>query len=78
MTFMMPGMMLVMYGVTLMIVWVSAHRIDSGTLQVGAMTAFITYSMQIVMSSELTNVASVGTSVNHTNQGKEEGCHKTV
>ncbi len=59
MTFMMPGMMLVMYGVTLMIVWVSAHRIDSGTLQVGAMTAFITYSMQIVMSFLMLTMMSV-------------------
>ena len=50
MNLMMPGMMFVMYGVTLLIVWVSAHRIDAGTLQVGAMTAFITYAMQIVMS----------------------------
>lgn len=34
MNLMMPGMMFVMYGVTLLIVWVSAHRIDAGTLQV--------------------------------------------
>lgn len=59
MTFMMPGMMLVMYGITLTIVWVSAHRIDSGELQVGAMTAFITYSMQIVMSFLMLTVMSV-------------------
>jgi len=59
MTFMMPGMMLVMYGVTLTIVWVSAHRIDSGSLQVGAMTAFITYSMQIVMSFLMLTMMSV-------------------
>ncbi|MDE7063711.1 MAG: ABC transporter ATP-binding protein, partial [Lachnospiraceae bacterium] len=50
MTFMMPGMMFVMYGITVLIVWVAAHRIDGGTLQVGAMTAFITYPMQLVMS----------------------------
>ena len=50
MTFMMPGMMFIMYGVTILIVWVSAHRIDAGQLQVGAMTAFITYTMQIVMA----------------------------
>ncbi|MCR5600775.1 MAG: ABC transporter ATP-binding protein/permease [Ruminococcus sp.] len=59
MTFMMPGMMLVMYGVSFTIVWVSAHRIDAGDLQVGAMTAFITYSMQIVMSFLMLTVMSV-------------------
>lgn len=59
MTFMMPGMMLVMYGVSLTIVWVSAHRIDAGELQVGAMTAFITYSIQIVLSFLMLTVMSV-------------------
>lgn len=59
MAFMFPGMMLVMYGVTVLIVWVSAHRIDDGTLQVGAMTAFITYSMQIVISFLMLTVMSV-------------------
>ena len=50
MTFMMPVMMLIMNAVSVLIVWVSANRIDAGTLQVGTMTAFITYTMQIVMS----------------------------
>jgi ATP-binding cassette subfamily B protein len=50
MSFMMPSMMMIMYGLTVLIVWVAAHRIDSGRMQVGAMTAFITYAMQIVMS----------------------------
>lgn len=50
MTFMMPGMMMIMNVLTVSIVWVSAHRIDAGVMQVGAMTAFITYSMMIVMS----------------------------
>ena len=50
MTFMMPGMMFIMYSVTILITWVSAQKIDAGTLQVGAMTEFITYSMQIVMA----------------------------
>ena len=59
MTFMMPGMMLVMYGVSLTIVWVSAHRIDAGELQVGAMTAFITYSIQIVISFLMLTAMSV-------------------
>ena len=59
MTFMMPGMMMIMYCVTLLIVWVSAQRIDSGSMQVGAMTAFITYSMQIVMSFLMLTMVSV-------------------
>ena len=59
MNLMMPGMMFVMYGVTLLIVWVSAHRIDAGTLQVGALTAFITYAMQIVMSFLMLTMMSI-------------------
>ena len=49
MTLMMPCMMMIMYGLTVLIVWVGAHKIDDGVLQVGAMTAFITYAMVIVM-----------------------------
>ena len=59
MNFMMPGMMLVMYGITLLIVWVSAGQIDAGRLKVGAMTAFITYAMQIVMSFLMLTMRSV-------------------
>lgn len=59
MTFMMPGMMLIMYGVIILIVWVSAHRIDTGDLQVGAMTAFITYAMQIVMAFLMLTMLSI-------------------
>ena len=50
MTFMMPAMTLTMTGVNILIVWTAAHKIDEGVLQVGAMTAFITYAMQIIMS----------------------------
>ncbi len=49
MTFMSPIMMLVMNGISVLIVWVGAHGVDNGTMQVGDMTAFITYSMVIVM-----------------------------
>ena len=59
MTFMMPGMMLIMYCLILGITWVSAHEINDGTLQVGAMTAFITYSMQIVMSFLMLTAMSI-------------------
>ncbi|MCM1495613.1 MAG: ABC transporter ATP-binding protein/permease [Bacteroides sp.] len=50
MTFMMPAMMLIMNGISILIVWISANRIDAGVMQVGSMTAFITYTMQIVMA----------------------------
>lgn len=50
MTFMMPVMMLLMNGISVLIVWVAANRIDAGVMQVGTMTAFITYTMQIVMA----------------------------
>lgn len=59
MTFMMPGMMMIMYGVILLIVWVSAHRVDAGTLQVGSMTAFITYAMLIVMAFLMLTMMSI-------------------
>ncbi|MBR2674339.1 MAG: ABC transporter ATP-binding protein [Mogibacterium sp.] len=45
-----PLLMIIMYGVTIWITWISAGRIDSGTLQVGTMTAFIAYAMEIVFS----------------------------
>ena len=50
MTFMMPGMMMIMNVLTVGIVWFGAKKIDAGSMQVGAMTAFITYAMMIVMS----------------------------
>ena len=59
MTFMRPIMMLIMYTLTVIITWVAAHRIDSGDLQVGAMTAFITYSMIIVISFMIITVMSI-------------------
>ena len=59
MTLMMPCMMLIMYGLTILIVWVGAHKIDDGVLQVGAMTAFITYAMQIVMAFLMLTMMSI-------------------
>lgn len=50
MTFMMPAMTLVMNFVTLLIVWVGAHRIADSTMQVGDMMAFMQYAMQIITS----------------------------
>ena len=59
MTLMMPCMMMIMYGLTVLIVWVGAHKIDDGVLQVGAMTAFITYAMVIVMSFLMLTMMSI-------------------
>lgn len=46
----MPMIMLIMNGIALLIIWVGGKNIDSGSIQVGDMMAFITYTMQIVMS----------------------------
>lgn len=59
MAFMMPAMTLVMNGITLAILWFGAKRIDQGTMQVGEMTAFITYTMQIVMSFLMLTMVSI-------------------
>ena len=59
MTFIMPGMSMIMYCITLGIVWVAAGRIDKGSMQVGTMTAFITYAMMIVMSFLMLSAMSI-------------------
>lgn len=59
MTFMMPSMMLIMNGLAVLITWVASHRVNDGTLQVGAMTAFITYAMIIISSFMLITVMSI-------------------
>lgn len=46
----MPMIMLIMNGIALLIIWVGGKNIDAGSIQVGDMMAFITYTMQIVMS----------------------------
>lgn len=59
MTFMQPCMMLIMNAITVLIIWVGAQGIDMGTLQVGDMMAFISYTMQIVMSFLMLTMVSV-------------------
>lgn len=59
MTFMMPLMMLIMNGVSVLIVYVGAHHIDEGALQVGDMMAFIQYTMQIIMAFLMISMLSV-------------------
>ena len=50
MSALMPMIMLIMNGIALLIIWVGGKNIDAGSIQVGDMMAFITYTMQIVMS----------------------------
>ena len=59
MTFMMPAMMFIMNGISVLIIWVASKQIDLGNLQVGSMTAFITYTMQIVMAFLMITMISV-------------------
>lgn len=59
MSFTMPMMMLVMNCISVMIVWVGAKKIDLGSLQVGEMMAFISYTMQIVMSFMMFTMMSI-------------------
>ena len=59
MSFMFPAMTLVMNAVAILIVWIAAKQIDLGELQVGGMTAFITYSIMIIMSFLMLTMISV-------------------
>lgn len=59
MTFMMPLMMLIMNLTTILIVWAGAGYIDTGSMQVGDMMAFIQYAMQIIMSFLMLTMLSI-------------------
>ena len=59
MTFMMPAMMLIMNGITVLIIYNGSHAVDNGTMQVGNMMAFIQYAMQIIMSFLMITMMSI-------------------
>ena len=59
MSFMMPALMFVMNGVSVLIIWVAAKKIDQGVMEVGTMTAFITYSMMIIMGFLMLTMVSI-------------------
>lgn len=59
MTFMMPIMMLIMNGVSVLIIYKGSYAVDSGSLQVGDMMAFIQYAMQIIMSFLMITMMSI-------------------
>ena len=59
MSCMMPMMMLIMNGISILIVWNGAHSINDGTMQVGDMMAFIQYTIQIIMSFLMISIVSI-------------------
>lgn len=59
MTIMMPTMMFIMNGVSILIIWVGAKKVDLGAMQVGDLMAFITYTMQIIMSFLMISMVSI-------------------
>lgn len=59
MSLMSPAMTFVMYGMSILIVWVASGHINDGTMQVGEMTAYLTYAMHIVMSFLILTIMSI-------------------
>ncbi|WP_097015485.1 ABC transporter ATP-binding protein [Anaerocolumna aminovalerica] len=59
MAFMMPVMTIIMNGITILILWKGAESIDLGTMQVGDIMAFISYTMQIIMSFLMLSMLSI-------------------
>lgn len=59
MTFMMPTMMLIMNGVSVLIIYSGAYAVDNGTMQVGNVMAFIQYAMQIIMAFLFISMVSI-------------------
>jgi ATP-binding cassette subfamily B multidrug efflux pump len=59
MALMMPAMMLIMNGITLLIILVGAHRVNNGAMQVGDMMAYIQYAMQIITAFLMISMVSV-------------------
>ena len=59
MTFMMPTMMLIMNGVTVLIIYNGSRAVDTGSMQVGNMMAFMQYAMQIIMSFLMITMMSI-------------------
>ena len=59
MSSMMPAMMFIMNGISILIVWVGSHQVELGNMQVGNMMAFIQYAMQIIMSFLMISMISI-------------------
>jgi ATP-binding cassette, subfamily B, multidrug efflux pump len=59
MTFMMPAMMLIMNGTSVLVVLAGAHGAENGTMMVGDIMAFISYAMHIIMSFMFITIISI-------------------
>lgn len=59
MSFMFPSMMFIMNGISILIIWVGADKINNGVIEVGTMMAFITYTMQIIMAFLILTMMSI-------------------
>lgn len=59
MTVMMPLMMFIMNGMSVLIIWVGSKQVDLGNMQVGDITAFISYTMQIIMAFLMISMMSI-------------------
>lgn len=59
MALLMPFLTLIMNGVCILIVWVASKKIDLGGMQVGDMTAMLTYTMQIIMAFLMLSMLSI-------------------
>jgi ATP-binding cassette subfamily B protein len=59
MALMMPMMMFIMNVISLLIIWVGAHQVDAGKMQVGNMMAFMQYTMQIIMAFLMISMVSI-------------------
>lgn len=59
MSIMMPSLMFIMNGITILIIWSGGHGVDQGLIQVGDMMAFIQYTMQIVMAFLMISMISI-------------------
>ncbi len=59
MTFMMPCMMLIMNGISVLIIYNGSYAVDGGSMQVGDMMAFIQYAMQIIMAFLMITAMSI-------------------
>ncbi len=59
MSLMMPTMIFIMNGVSILIIWVGSSKVDMGTMQVGSLIAFITYTIEIIMAFLMISIISI-------------------
>ena len=59
MNIMMPTMMFIMNGISILIIWVGSSKVDMGTMQVRSLIAFITYTIEIIMAFLMISIISI-------------------